>query len=58
MGLRDAADIADIVRDAMLSGEDPGTPQVLQRYGSAGAAMSPAGPLRSIWPTVPCSAIS
>ena len=35
MGLRDAADIADIVRDAMLSGEDPGTPQVLQRYGSA-----------------------
>jgi 2-octaprenyl-6-methoxyphenol hydroxylase len=35
MGLRDAADIADIVRDAMLSGEDPGSPQVLERYGSA-----------------------
>ena len=35
MGLRDAADIADIVRVAMLSGEDPGSPQVLQRYGSA-----------------------
>ena len=35
MGLRDAADIADIVRDAMLSGEDPGTPQVLKRYESA-----------------------
>ena len=35
MGLRDAADIADIVRDAMLSGEDPGSPQVLKRYGSA-----------------------
>jgi 2-octaprenyl-6-methoxyphenol hydroxylase len=35
MGLRDAADIADIVREAMLSGEDPGSPQVLKRYGSA-----------------------
>ena len=35
MGLRDAADIADIVRDAMLAGEDPGAPQVLQRYDSA-----------------------
>src|SRR4030088_954245 len=35
MGLRDAADIADIVRDAMLSGEDPGSPQVLNRYESA-----------------------
>jgi 2-octaprenyl-6-methoxyphenol hydroxylase len=35
MGLRDAADIADIVRDAMLSGEDPGAPQVLKRYDSA-----------------------
>jgi 2-octaprenyl-6-methoxyphenol hydroxylase len=35
MGLRDAADIADIVRDAMLSGEDPGLPQVLKRYDSA-----------------------
>jgi 2-octaprenyl-6-methoxyphenol hydroxylase len=35
MGLRDAADIADIVREAMLSGEDPGTPQVLKRYDLA-----------------------
>ena len=35
MGLRDASDIADIVREAMLSGEDPGAPQVLQRYDSA-----------------------
>lgn len=35
MGLRDAADLADIVRDAMLTGEDPGSPQVLNRYDSA-----------------------
>jgi len=35
MGLRDAADLADIVREAMVSGEDPGSPQVLQRYDSA-----------------------
>jgi 2-octaprenyl-6-methoxyphenol hydroxylase len=35
MGLRDAADIADIVRHAMASGEDPGSPQVLKRYDSA-----------------------
>jgi len=35
MGLRDAADIADIVRDAIASGEDPGSPQVLGRYASA-----------------------
>jgi 2-octaprenyl-6-methoxyphenol hydroxylase len=35
MGLRDAADLADIVRDAMTSGEDPGSPQVLRRYDSA-----------------------
>jgi 2-octaprenyl-6-methoxyphenol hydroxylase len=35
MGLRDAADIADIVREAMLSGEDPGSPRVLKRYDSA-----------------------
>ncbi|QWG10989.1 UbiH/UbiF family hydroxylase [Bradyrhizobium sediminis] len=34
MGLRDAADIADIVREAMASGEDPGAPQVLTRYDS------------------------
>src|SRR3981081_4139606 len=35
MGLRDANDLADIVRDAMLSGEDLGSPQVLNRYDSA-----------------------
>jgi 2-octaprenyl-6-methoxyphenol hydroxylase len=35
MGLRDAADLADIVGHAMLSGEDPGSPQVLTRYESA-----------------------
>jgi 2-octaprenyl-6-methoxyphenol hydroxylase len=35
MGLRDAADIAEIVEQAMLSGEDPGTPQMLKRYGKA-----------------------
>jgi 2-octaprenyl-6-methoxyphenol hydroxylase len=35
MGLRDAADIADIVRDAMVSGDDTGAPQVLNRYHSA-----------------------
>jgi 2-octaprenyl-6-methoxyphenol hydroxylase len=35
MGLRDAADIADIVRQAMVSGEDPGSPRVLKRYDSA-----------------------
>jgi 2-octaprenyl-6-methoxyphenol hydroxylase len=35
MGLRDAGDIADIVREAMASGEDPGAPQVLKRYDSA-----------------------
>jgi 2-octaprenyl-6-methoxyphenol hydroxylase len=35
MGLRDAADIADIAREAMLQGEDPGSPQVLSRFNSA-----------------------
>jgi 2-octaprenyl-6-methoxyphenol hydroxylase len=35
MGLRDAADIAGIARDAMMLGEDPGSPQVLHRYNSA-----------------------
>ncbi len=35
MGLRDAADIADIVGHAIVSGEDPGLPQVLKRYDSA-----------------------
>jgi 2-octaprenyl-6-methoxyphenol hydroxylase len=34
MGLRDAADIADIVHDAIGRGEDPGAPQVLSRYHS------------------------
>lgn len=35
MGLRDAADIAGIVRDAMLSSDDPGAPHVLKRYDAA-----------------------
>jgi 2-octaprenyl-6-methoxyphenol hydroxylase len=35
MGLRDAADIADIVAEAVISGEDPGSPPVLKRYDSA-----------------------
>jgi 2-octaprenyl-6-methoxyphenol hydroxylase len=35
MGLRDAADIADIAREAMLQGEDPGSPAVLSRFNSA-----------------------
>ncbi len=35
MGLRDAADLADIVRDALSLGEDPGSPQVLSRYAAA-----------------------
>jgi 2-octaprenyl-6-methoxyphenol hydroxylase len=34
MGLRDAADIAEIVRDAMASGEDPGAAQTLKHYVS------------------------
>jgi len=34
MGLRDAADVADIVHDAMGLGQDPGAPQVLSRYHS------------------------
>lgn len=38
MGLRDAADIADVIRDAGMSGEDPGSPLVLKRYESARAA--------------------
>lgn len=32
MGLRDAADIAAIVREVITSGEDPGGPEVLKRY--------------------------
>ena len=35
MGLRDAADLADVVRDAISLGEDPGSPQVLSRYAAA-----------------------
>jgi 2-octaprenyl-6-methoxyphenol hydroxylase len=35
MGLRDAADITDIVGHAMSLGEDPGSPQVLARYQTA-----------------------
>jgi 2-octaprenyl-6-methoxyphenol hydroxylase len=38
MGLRDAADIAAIVRDAMIAGEDPGAPQAMKRYDSARSA--------------------
>jgi 2-octaprenyl-6-methoxyphenol hydroxylase len=35
MGLRDAADIADIVRSALSSGEDPGSPGALTRFETA-----------------------
>jgi 2-octaprenyl-6-methoxyphenol hydroxylase len=35
MGLRDAADIAAAVRDALASGEDPGAPATLNRYALA-----------------------
>jgi 2-octaprenyl-6-methoxyphenol hydroxylase len=35
MGLRDAADIADIVGQAIVSDQDPGSPQVLNRYDGA-----------------------
>ena len=35
MGLRDAADIADIVRDAGAIDHDPGAPRVLDRYHAA-----------------------
>ena len=35
MGLRDAADLADIVHEALGLGEDPGSPQVLDRYAAA-----------------------
>jgi 2-octaprenyl-6-methoxyphenol hydroxylase len=35
MGLRDAADIVDITAEAMLQGEDPGSPTVLSRFNSA-----------------------
>ena len=35
MGLRDAADIAEIVRDTLARGDDPGSPAVLSRYAAA-----------------------
>jgi 2-octaprenyl-6-methoxyphenol hydroxylase len=35
MGLRDAADIAEVVRSAITANEDLGAPQVLKRYVSA-----------------------
>jgi 2-octaprenyl-6-methoxyphenol hydroxylase len=35
MGLRDAADIADIVREELSCGGDPGSPAALERYASA-----------------------
>jgi 2-octaprenyl-6-methoxyphenol hydroxylase len=35
MGLRDAADMAEVVRDALALGEDPGSSSVLDRYASA-----------------------
>jgi 2-octaprenyl-6-methoxyphenol hydroxylase len=35
MGLRDAAGIADIAREAISSGDDPGSAPVLDRYNSA-----------------------
>jgi 2-octaprenyl-6-methoxyphenol hydroxylase len=35
MGLRDAADMAEVVRNALAAGEDPGSPSVLGRYTSA-----------------------
>ncbi|HKU05687.1 MAG TPA: UbiH/UbiF family hydroxylase [Bradyrhizobium sp.] len=35
MGLRDAADLAETVREALSLGEDPGAPHVLNRYAAA-----------------------
>jgi len=35
MGLRDAADLAETVRDTLLTGTDPGDDAVLQRYARA-----------------------
>jgi 2-octaprenyl-6-methoxyphenol hydroxylase len=35
MGLRDAADIAAVVRDAIAAGDDPGAPNLLRRYDVA-----------------------
>ena len=39
MGLRDAADIAEIVRNALACGEDPGSPIVMSRYAWHDAPM-------------------
>lgn len=38
MGLRDAADIANIAGEAILGGDDPGSPQALARYARARAS--------------------
>jgi 2-octaprenyl-6-methoxyphenol hydroxylase len=35
MGLRDAADVAAVVRDAIATGDDPGAPDILRRYDLA-----------------------
>jgi 2-octaprenyl-6-methoxyphenol hydroxylase len=35
LGLRDAADIAKFVGEAMASGDDPGSPALLRRYATA-----------------------
>jgi 2-octaprenyl-6-methoxyphenol hydroxylase len=35
LGLRDAADIADIVRDVLAAGRDPGGREVMRRYAAA-----------------------
>src|SRR6266581_7378332 len=35
LGLRDAADLAEIAGQAISHGDDPGSPQVLARYQSA-----------------------
>jgi 2-octaprenyl-6-methoxyphenol hydroxylase len=35
MGLRDAADMAEVVQEALAAGEDPGSSSVLTRYASA-----------------------
>jgi 2-octaprenyl-6-methoxyphenol hydroxylase len=35
MGLRDAADIAEVVRGALVAGDDPGSHAVLNRYAAA-----------------------
>ncbi len=55
MGLRDAADIAEIVGQALGRGEDPGAPNVLSRYQArAAAGRHAAGPGRSTSPTARC----